>query len=123
MPREGVYDLCLLSNATHVNYNFGELDELGRAPDLAAITLGRYTGSVRGNPDNGGPIIVQLYEGGDGCGTPPQQYSTRVHFYCGRRLTLTRAEMREPCVYRMNVSLPLLCSDTNARAQPLDLPK
>ena len=34
-----------------------------------------------------------------------------------------RAEQREPCVYRMNVSLPLLCSDEQARSQPLDLPK
>ena len=34
-----------------------------------------------------------------------------------------RAEQREPCVYRMNVSLPLLCSDEQARSRPLDLPK
>ena len=124
MPGDGVYDLCLLSNATHANYNFGELTESGRTPNLHTRLLGSYSGSVRGtDTESGGPAIVQFYENGAPCGTPPQPSSTRVHLYCGRRLALMRAEQREPCVYRMNVSLPLLCSDEQARSQPLDLPK
>ena len=124
MTRDGVYDLCLLSNATHANYNFGELTESGRIPELQTQMLGSYSGSVRGSDaERGGPAIVQFYENGAPCGTPPQLSSTRVHLYCGRRLALMRAEQREPCVYRMNVSLPLLCSDEQARSRPLDLPK
>ena len=123
MPRNGVYDLCLLSNATHANYNLGELDESGRTPELKIKMLGRYTTSMRGNTRDGGPAIVQFYEGGDACGTPPQPSSARVHFYCGRRLSLTRAEERLPCTFRMNVTLPLLCVDEKARAGKLDPPK
>lgn len=124
MPGDGIYDLCLLSNATHANYNFGEVTESGRTPNLHTQLLGSYSGSVRGtDTERGGPAIVQFYENGAACGTPPQPSSTRVHLYCGRRLALTRAEQREPCVYRMNVSLPLLCSDEQARSRPLDLPK
>ena len=124
MPGDGVYDLCLLSNATHANYNFGEVLESGRTPNLHTRVLGSYSGSVRGtDTERGGPAIVQFYENGAPCGTPPQPSSTRVHLYCGRRLALMRVEQREPCVYRMNVSLPLLCSDEQARSRPLDLPK
>ena len=123
MPGDGIYDLCLLANATRVNYNFGELDENGRLPELSTQMLGRYNGSVRGNAENGWPLIVQFYEGGDPCGAPPRPCSTRVYFHCGRRLALVSAAQREPGAYRMNVSLPLLCSDESARSQRLDLPK
>ena len=124
MPGDGVYDLCLLSNATHANYALGYLTESGRTPNLDKRVLGSYSGSVRGtDTERGGPAIVQFYDNGAPCGTPPHPSSTRVHFYCGRRLALTRAEQREPCVYRMNVSLPLLCSDEQARSRPLSLPK
>ena len=122
MPRDGVYELCLNANATHTNYNFGEFLEDGRTPEYRQRTLGRYATSERGDTrDKSGPLVVQMYEGGEECGTPPhtQPRVVRVHYYCGRRLALQRAEERDKCVFRMNVSLPLLCDDQKARTRPL----